>query len=208
MALRFLLVLAVAIRNEGEPAPVGRPAGRAVVPLAGGELPRLGGAVERGHPDRRAVGVRLLVDPAHGVRDAPAVRRKTQVDDARKRVDVLGLHSSHRGATLVRGVGCPCQATPILCGRGRGETGRRGGFRSRWAARPLEVRVLSPAWEGPGERCSSQGCDGRREARTQGAFVAAGYGRDRGRSSRRSRPTSEARSRVVQRGPAAQPLFR
>ena len=58
------------------------------------------------------------------------------------------------------------------------------------------------------ERCSSQGCDGRREARTQGAFVAGGYGRDRGRSSRRSRPTSEARSRGVQRSPAAQPLFR
>ena len=29
--------------------------------------------------------------------------------------------------------------------RGRGGTGRRGGFRSRWAARPLEVRVLPPA---------------------------------------------------------------
>ena len=58
------------------------------------------------------------------------------------------------------------------------------------------------------ERCSSQGCDGRREARTQGASVATGYGRDRGRSSRRSRPTSEARSRGVQRSPAAQPLFR
>src|SRR5205085_10645041 len=31
--------------------------------------------------------------------------------------------------------------------RGRGGIGRRGGFRSRWAARPLEVRVLSPAYE-------------------------------------------------------------
>src|SRR2546427_11427545 len=29
--------------------------------------------------------------------------------------------------------------------RGRGGTGRRGGFRSRWASRPLEVQVLSPA---------------------------------------------------------------
>jgi methylated-DNA-[protein]-cysteine S-methyltransferase len=34
------------------------------------------------------------------------------------------------------------------------------------------------------------------------------YRRDRGRSSPRSRPTSEARSRGAQRGPAAQPLHR
>src|SRR5262245_57773156 len=33
---------------------------------------------------------------------------------------------------------------------GRGGTGRRGGFRSRWASGPLEVRVLSPAF--PGDR--------------------------------------------------------
>src|SRR5207237_1189131 len=32
-----------------------------------------------------------------------------------------------------------------MSGRGCGGTGRRGGFRSRWAGRPLEVRVLSPA---------------------------------------------------------------
>ena len=63
LSLRLLLV-AVAVRDEGEPASVGRPAGRAVVPLAGGELPRFLGAVERRHPDRRAVGARLLVDPA------------------------------------------------------------------------------------------------------------------------------------------------
>jgi membrane-associated phospholipid phosphatase len=51
------------------------------------------------------------------------------------------------------------------------------------------------------ERCSSQGCDGRCEARTQGAPIAVSYRRSRGRSSRRSRPTSEARSR----GAPAQP---
>ena len=39
-------------------------------------------------------------------------------------------------------VGAPYPCVP----RGRGGTGRRGGFRSRWAARPLEVRVLPPAW--------------------------------------------------------------
>src|SRR4029079_7145448 len=59
--------------------------------------------------------------------------------------------------------------------------------------------------EGWGARCSSQGCDGRREARTQGAPIAVSYRRDRGRRSRRSRPTSEARSRSAQRSPAARP---
>ena len=29
---------------------------------------------------------------------------------------------------------------------GRGETGIRAGFRSRWAERPVEVRLLSPAF--------------------------------------------------------------
>src|SRR5712691_12545179 len=48
--------------------------------------------------------------------------------------------SSARGQT-------PGDAGSILRrnARGCGGTGRRGGFRSRWAARPLEVRVLSPA---------------------------------------------------------------
>ena len=41
-----------------------------------------------------------------------------------------------------------------------------------------------------------------------GSADSGSYRRDRGRSSRRSRPTSGARSRGVQRGPAAQPLFR
>ena len=151
LSLRLLLVLAVAVRDEGEPAPVGRPAGRPVVPLAGGELPRLLGAVERRHPDRGAVGVRLLVDPADDVGDAPAVGRKARVADARERIDVLGLHSGHRGATLV------------FSRRGRGGTGRRGGFRSRWAARPLEVRVLSPALRRSG--ANANGVDHRREDR-------------------------------------------
>ena len=55
---------------------------------------------------------------------------------------------------------------------------------------------------------SSQGRDGRREARTQGALVAGGYGCDRGRSSRRSRPTSKRGVAAFQRGPAARPLRR
>ncbi len=46
------------------------------------------------------------------------------------------------------------------------------------------------------ERRSSPGCDGRSETRTQGAFVAGGYGRNRGRS-----------LRGEQRGPAAQAAF-
>ena len=56
LAMRLLL-LAVAVGDEREPAPVGRPAGRVVAPLAGRELPRIIGAVERRDPDRRAVAV-------------------------------------------------------------------------------------------------------------------------------------------------------
>ena len=126
LSLRLLLVLAVAVRDEGEPAPVGRPARRAVVALAGGELPRLLGAVERRHPDRRAVGVRLLVDPGDDVRDAPAVGRNARVADARQRIDVLGPHSRHRGATLsFAGAG----VAELVDAPGLGPVGPRGPWR-------------------------------------------------------------------------------
>src|SRR5918996_2707429 len=51
------------------------------------------------------------------------------------------------------GHGPPVPTRSILEPRGRGGTGRRDGFRSRWAARPLEVRLLSPA---PQERSTAR----------------------------------------------------
>jgi Cupin domain len=46
----------------------------------------------------------------------------------------------------------------------------------------LERWESEVVWEGSEECRSSQRCDRRFEARTQGAFVAESYGRDRGRS--------------------------
>ena len=55
------------------------------------------------------------------------------------------------------------------------------------AGRQLGKVVLDPRSAPPGisaERRSSPGCDGRSATRTQAAFVAGGYGRDRERSAR------------------------
>src|SRR5438128_6176894 len=40
----------------------------------------------------------------------------------------------------------------------------------------LDIRTLSEHWEGLAERCSSPRCDGRSEARTQGAPIAEAIG--------------------------------
>src|SRR3954451_22013453 len=58
-------------------------------------------------------------------------------------------------------------------------------------------RGVKPSKEGLVERRSSSGCDGRSEARTQGAFVSAAI-----RARLRTQPRGE------QRGPAAQQMFR
>src|SRR5918996_1545510 len=56
-------------------------------------------------------------------------------------------------AVVAIGHGLRLPFRSILEPRGRGGTGRRDGFRSRWAARPLEVRLLSPA---PQERSTAR----------------------------------------------------
>ena len=64
----------------------------------------------------------------------------------------------------------------------RGETFEFSGIapkeRTMEMADEIEGAGGRPARRGLAERCSSPGCDARSEARTQGAFVAGGYGRD------------------------------
>src|SRR5581483_6885034 len=89
------LVVAAA-RREREPLAVGRPARRAVAALAGGELHRFVGAVERRDPDSAPVLARLLVDPRHDVRDTRAVGRDARIARVHELVDVPRLHAAHR----------------------------------------------------------------------------------------------------------------
>ena len=63
-----------------------------------------------------------------------------QGEDATADVHRLALLSAFVGIEVPD---LPCRST--VESRGRGGTGRRGGFRSRWAERSLEVQVLSPA---------------------------------------------------------------
>src|SRR5262249_2933047 len=105
--------------------------------LARGELSGFLRAVERCDPDRRAVRIRLLVDPGHDVRDAPAVGRKTWPTDTRERIDVFGLHSPHRGATLsFSGAG----VAELADAAGLGPVGPRGPWRFE-SSRPHQART-------------------------------------------------------------------
>ncbi len=88
-------LLGSAVRREREPAAVRRPAGRTVPLVAEGEPARLGGAVERRHPDRPAVLARLAVDRPDLVRDARPVRGDARVGDPGQLVDVVGPHAVH-----------------------------------------------------------------------------------------------------------------
>ena len=88
-------LLGSAVRREREPAAVRRPARRTVPLVAEGEPARLGGAVERGHPDRPAVLARLAVDRPDLVRDARPVRGDARVGDPCQLVDVFGPHAVH-----------------------------------------------------------------------------------------------------------------
>src|SRR5206468_5246911 len=88
-------LLVAAVRGEGEPPAVRRPARHHVAPLTRSELAWLGGAVERRHPDRASVLVRLLIERRDGVAHERAVRRDARVARVNELVDVLGLHPGH-----------------------------------------------------------------------------------------------------------------
>ena len=78
----------------------------------------------------------------------------------RRRLEQARLQRDRRSGSLrevALGEAAPGGAYPVRR-RGRGGTGRRDGFRSRWAARPLEVRVLPPASaERPGSAAAGPG---------------------------------------------------
>ncbi len=95
-----LLVIAVAVGREGDTRAVGRPAGRAVRLLAGGQLPRRGGAVDGGQPDRAAIRVLLPVDRVDGVGDRLPVRRETRVRRPDDVVEILRAHGRGPQASL------------------------------------------------------------------------------------------------------------
>ena len=96
-------LLGPAIRREGEPAAVRRPARRAVALVAEGEPARVAGAVERGDPDRSAVLVRLAVDRPDLVGDVPSVRCDPGISDPRQLVDVVRPHAPHGAGLYVCG---------------------------------------------------------------------------------------------------------
>src|SRR5262249_59859081 len=106
------------------------------VPLARRELPWFLGAVERGHPDRRAIGARFFVDPADDVRRPQPIWRKARIPDARERINVLGLHSRHRGATLVRTARRRVRRALSWWGAGVAELADAAGFGAAWARGP------------------------------------------------------------------------
>ena len=96
-----LLVVAFAIRDEREPAAVGRPARRRVGLLAGRHLPRRRRAVHRREPDRREIRVLLLVDRGDDVGDRRAVRGEPRIRRPDEVVEVFRAHGD--GAYRKRG---------------------------------------------------------------------------------------------------------
>src|SRR5262249_49837891 len=93
LCFRLCLVLTVASGGEREPAAVRGPARRGVAALAGCELSRLRGAVDRHDPDRAAVRALLAVDRRDDVRDQPPIGREARVFRAPERVDIVGPHA-------------------------------------------------------------------------------------------------------------------
>src|SRR5207249_456926 len=89
------LLVAATVRREREPRSVRRPAWCRVAALARGEPPRLRRSVERRHPDRAVVLVRLAVDLGHDEGDARPVRRDSRIAGIDELVDVFRLHPGH-----------------------------------------------------------------------------------------------------------------
>ena len=89
-----LFDLAVAVGDEGEPLPVGRPARGGVRLGAGRELPRLRRAVQRNEPDGRGVVVLVAVETPCSERGPAPVGRDPRVVGPCEPVKVVRVHLS------------------------------------------------------------------------------------------------------------------